>query len=69
MQGLRDVAEHGEVVHRVESLHGGNLSLTAGCRCFTEEGRRRFVRTIWIIAAGEDAPRCVTPIPARNEPR
>jgi hypothetical protein len=33
MQALRDVAEHGEVVHSENRCMARNMLLTAGCRC------------------------------------
>ena len=66
IKALRDVADHGEVVHRIESPHGEKSVVDGWLSVHTEESRRRSVRTIWIIDAGEDAPRLVTAYPGQE---
>jgi hypothetical protein len=66
MNALCNVAEHGEVVHCIESPHGEKSVVDGWLSVHTEENRRRPVRTIWIIDAGQDAPRLVTAYPGKE---
>jgi hypothetical protein len=65
-EALRHVAKEGEVVRRMESAHGEKSIVDGWLSVHTEDGRRRSVRTIWIIDAGKDAPRLVTAYPGQE---
>lgn len=60
VNAFRDLAEHGEVVHSRESVHGVKYVVDGWLPAHTEESRRKPVRTVWIIDHGGDAPRLVT---------
>ncbi|HEY7290396.1 MAG TPA: hypothetical protein VH583_11230 [Vicinamibacterales bacterium] len=66
IQALCGVAEHGELVHRIESPHGEKSVVDGWLSVHTGESRRRLVRTVWIIDAGKDAPRLVTAYPGQE---
>jgi hypothetical protein len=66
MKALREVAEHGEVVHSGESVHGEKYVVDGWLSMHTQESRRRSVRTVWIIDRGGDAPRLVTAYPGKE---
>ena len=66
MDALRDVAQHGEVVSSVESVHGEKYVVDGWFPAHTQESRRWSIRTVWIIDHGEDAPRLVTAYPGKE---
>ena len=66
MQALRDVAEHGDVVSSAESAHGQKYVVDGRLSGHTRESRQWWVRTVWIIDRGEDAPRLVTAYPGKE---
>jgi len=66
MKALRDVAEDGNVVHRVESAHGEKYVVDGWLSVHTQESRQPHVRTVWIIDAGKEAPRLVTAYPGQE---
>jgi hypothetical protein len=53
-------------LRRNESPHGEKFVVDGWLSVHTEEGRQRSVRTIWIIDAGNDAPRLVTAYPGQE---
>jgi hypothetical protein len=66
MEALRDVAEHGQVVHSGESAHGEKYVVDGWLTMHTEESRGSSVRTVWIIDRGAGAPRLVTAYPGKE---
>ena len=54
MKALRDIAEHGQVVHGGESRHGEKYVVDGWLTMHTQESRRWSVRTVWIIDRGAD---------------
>jgi Domain of unknown function (DUF6883) len=66
MKALRDVAEHGEVVHSEESVHGEKYVVDGWLSAQTQESDRRPVRTVCIIDRGGNAPRLMTAYPAKE---
>ena len=66
MQALRDVAEHGQVVHSGESVHGEKYVVDGWLTMHTQESRPWSVKTVWIIDRGTDAPRLVTAYPGKE---
>ena len=63
---LRAVAENGDVVEDVHSVHGEKYVVEGWLSAHTEESRQRLVRTVWIIDQGRDAPRLVTAYPGKE---
>ena len=66
MQALRDAAEHGDVVSSAESAHGEKYVVDGWLSGHTQESRQSWIRTVWIIDRGEDAPRLVTAYPGKE---
>jgi hypothetical protein len=66
IQALREVAEHGEVVSRAESVHGEKYVVDGWLSMQTRGSRRWSIRTVWIIDRGNDAPRLVTAYPGQE---
>ena len=64
---LHTVAQMGEVVEMVDSIHGEKYVVDGQVSSQTEQSRQRIVRTVWIIDRGFDAPRLVTPIRVGSE--
>ena len=60
---LHTVAQMGEVVEMVDSIHGEKYVVDGRVSSQTEQSRQRIVRTVWIIDRGFDAPRLVTAYP------
>lgn len=66
MKAFRDVAEHGEVVSGMESVHGEKHVVVGWLSVHTQERRQWSIRTVWIIDRVEDAPRLVTAYPGKE---
>ena len=64
---LQTVAQIGEVVEMVDSIHGEKYVVDGHISSQTERNYQRMVRTVWIIDRGVDAPRLVTAHPGRGE--
>jgi hypothetical protein len=60
---LRALAVSGEVVKRVETVHGEKYVVDGLLSLHTQTSPAWMVRTVWIIDNGRDAPRLVTVYP------
>jgi hypothetical protein len=58
---FRRLAESAEVAKSMESLHGRKYIVEG--RLETPGGKAAWVRTIWVVDRGQDAPRLVTAYP------
>ncbi len=63
VKALRDVAETGEVVEKIESVYGVKFVVDGALQAQTGKSAARAVRTVWIIERGESVPRLVTAYP------
>ena len=63
IRALKRVAEAGDAVERLDSIHGQKYVVDGMLMSHTEQDRSRPVRTVWIIARSTDAPRFVTAYP------
>jgi hypothetical protein len=61
---LRGLAQRAPVARRLESVHGTKYVVEGPLE--TPSGRAPFVRTIWIVDAGQDIPRLVTAYPCEE---
>jgi hypothetical protein len=66
VSALYIVAQTGEVVEMVDSIHGEKYVVDGRVSSQTEKGRELMVRTVWIIDRGVEAPRLVTAYPGRE---
>ena len=69
VSALKQVVETGEVVERLESIHGQKYVVDGMLVSHTEQNRSRHIRTVWILERSTDAPRLVTAYPGENEDR
>lgn len=58
---LGGLAVTGDVAHHVESAHGAKFVVDGWID--SPVGKRRAVRTVWIVDKGQDVPRLVTAYP------
>jgi hypothetical protein len=63
---LRQVAESGAVVERVESTFGEKFVVDGALSAKGGNASARVIRTVWIIERGESAPRLVTAYPSED---
>ena len=61
-KACRRAALDGEVIQRLETLHGVKYVLHAAME--TPSGKSPLVRTVWIVDRGRNCPRLVTAYPA-----
>lgn len=66
IHALRDIAQHGEIVSSVESVHGQKHVVDGWLSVHTQEWRQWPIRTVWIIDRGAEAPRLVTAYPGKE---
>jgi hypothetical protein len=66
IESLRSVAQTGEVVGQSESIHGRKYLADGVLPSYAGGTGPGFVRTVWIIDQGADAPRLVTAYPGRK---
>jgi len=64
---FRRSAREGEVIERLETIHGVKYVVLAALE--TPSGRTPPVRTVWVVERGETVPRLVTAYPAEREGR
>jgi hypothetical protein len=63
---LRQVAESGEVVERIESVYGEKFVVDGALPAHAGISSARVVQTVWIIERGESVPRLVTAYPSED---
>lgn len=63
---MRQVAEAGEVVERIESAYGEKFIVDGALPAQAGHSSARAVRTVWIIERGESVPRLVTAYPSED---
>ena|SRR5438270_670492 len=63
---LKSVAEAGDVVERLESVHGQKYVVDGVLMSHTGQNRSRRIRTVWILERSTDAPRLVTAYPGEE---
>jgi hypothetical protein len=64
-EAFQDMVAHTEVTDQVDSLHGAKYIVDG--LIDTPVGKLAWVRTVWIIDAGEQTPRLVTAYPREQK--